>query len=42
MYGSFSPCFAIASITRLSPWPMLTPINWLLKSRYRVPSVVKK
>ena len=33
MYGSFSPCFVIASITRLSPWPMLTPINWLLKSR---------
>ena len=33
MYGSVSPCFAIASITRLSPWPMFTPISCELKSR---------
>ena len=33
MYASFSACRAIAAMTRLSPWPMLTPINWLLKSR---------
>ena len=30
----------MASITRRSPWPMLTDISWLLKSRIRSPSGV--
>src|SRR5262245_64823961 len=42
MYGSFSAWRAIASATRLSPWPMFTPISWELKSRYRLPSASQK
>src|SRR5688500_20279377 len=32
----------MALITRSSPWPMFTHINWLLKSRNRLPSGVQK
>jgi hypothetical protein len=32
----------MALMTRGSPWPMFTHINWLLKSRYLVPSGVQK
>ena len=32
----------MALTTRSSPWPMLTHINWLLKSRKRLPSGVQK
>jgi hypothetical protein len=31
----------MAAMTRSSPWPMFTHINWLLKSRYRLPSGVQ-
>src|SRR5215212_1384302 len=31
----------MARMTRSSPWPMLTHINWLLKSRKRLPSGVQ-
>src|SRR4051812_15912576 len=31
----------MARMTRSSPWPMLTHINWLLKSRKRFPSGVQ-
>jgi hypothetical protein len=39
-YWSFVACSVIASMTRRSPWPMLTDISWLLKSRIRRPSGV--
>ena len=39
-YCSFSACAVIASMTRRSPWPMLTDISWLLKSMIRWPSGV--
>ena len=32
----------MAFTTRGSPWPMFTHINWLLKSRKRLPSGVQK
>src|SRR5436305_762198 len=32
----------MARTTRSSAWPMFTHINWLLKSRYRLPSGVQK
>src|SRR5215475_5676087 len=32
----------MAEITRASPWPMLTLISWLLKSRYRLPLASQK
>ena len=37
---SFVTCSVIAAITRGLPWPMLTDISWLLKSRIRLPSGV--
>ena len=39
-YWSLVACSVIASMTRRSPWPMLTDISWLLKSRIRLPSGV--
>ena len=39
-YWSFVAWAVIASMTRRSPWPMLTDISWLLKSRIRRPSGV--
>ena len=33
---SLVACSVIASMTRRSPWPMLTDISWLLKSRIRL------
>jgi hypothetical protein len=39
-YWSWVACAVIASITRRSPWPMLTDISWLLKSRICWPSGV--
>ncbi len=41
MYGRTRTCSAIASATLGSACPMFTPISWLLKSRYRLPSTVK-
>jgi hypothetical protein len=34
-YASVSACRWMARTTRGSPWPMLTHISWLLKSRKR-------
>ena len=39
-YCNFVAWAVMASMTRLSPWPMLTDISWLLKSRIRRPSGV--
>ena len=39
-YWSFVAWAVIASMTRRSPWPMLTDMSWLLKSRIRRPSGV--
>ena len=41
-YASAAACSPIARMTRSSPWPMLTHINWLLKSMKRWPSGVQK
>ena len=42
MYARRSACRCIASVTRRSPWPMFTPISWLLKSMKRLPSTPQK
>ncbi len=39
-YCSLVAWAVMASMTRRSPWPMLTDISWLLKSRIRRPSGV--
>ena len=39
-YWSLVAWAVIASMTRRSPWPMLTDMSWLLKSRIRSPSGV--
>src|SRR5580658_434625 len=41
-YASTDACSAIARMTRSSPCPMFTDINWLLKSMNRFPSGVQK
>ena len=41
-YASVAACSWIARMTAGCPCPMLLHINWLLKSRYRLPSGVQK